>query len=852
MSDDQDAYRKPGSAAVTRRSRYDSGDPERNRPAQRRSLEPGKRALTDRLSAPAVQMQRAAPLPTAEREAPGVDWLGNLETPERGVQRKATEDRNEPGEVHELAQAGISGAATTLPHAERILQAFGRHDVSDVVAHVDDDAADAASAMGAEAYATGNHVAFAGTPTLHTAAHEAAHVVQQRGGVQLAGGVGAAGDGYEQQADAVADAVVRGESAEPLLDQTHPGGTMTAMPVQREEADVPDVSAGEIELRRVWDLKETKVGPVKANVSFRLKGSLKERAADSQTKGTGTKAGFGNRKAVVERRTKAEKVADQAITECSASIRTSLVQISDPEPLELLDLPGVNIVLKRDIKALEAKLDTAGDIDVSALTITFAGEANLEDLLDGLITDEFPWDIHGSASLQLEIKVSAEMVSELLRLRKATKDLEDVVATKSRHAKTTARIKDVEAELAERKAKKVPRTYPEIYDRTHKLEAELRELRKNETKLGKLSRKADEALGRAKETITAAKAKLGKRLGHTAEKALGKAAKEALEKGIAKVAAKFIPVVNAVSTAQDIIEVAEFLASVDWEKILDGGTVGGDSGRGTEEESEDGAEGSGGDESDVEGAVGEGPDGGAPSDLTDPVVDPFLNAPHHPAAQKVVDGMLGGGVVLGQADHELIDWAIPKDLSDEEIAQVIAVMYATTLASDTRQSADDLLDELIGAVQRVRSGEPVPEPEPREETPAPETRERATRRRKADGDEKGRSDAIDIAPALVAAFRFDRDEIVAPTNPIRTDGVAVLVTDFDVLTQTYSEAGQYAEIEVAIEVVDSPGTVRLVTHVPSQPAIDVSRKDETRVRIVISEDSDSTRTELPPARAGGE
>lgn len=35
-------------------------------------------------------------------------------------------------------------------------------------------------ATGAEAFATGNHVAFASSPSLHTAAHEAAHVVQQR------------------------------------------------------------------------------------------------------------------------------------------------------------------------------------------------------------------------------------------------------------------------------------------------------------------------------------------------------------------------------------------------------------------------------------------------------------------------------------------------------------------------------------------------------------------------------------------------------------------------------------------------------------------------------------------------
>jgi hypothetical protein len=61
-------------------------------------------------------------------------------------------------------------------------------------------------------------VAFAGAPNLHTAAHEAAHVIQQRAGVQLKGGVGEVGDPYERHADAVADAVVQGKSSEALLD----------------------------------------------------------------------------------------------------------------------------------------------------------------------------------------------------------------------------------------------------------------------------------------------------------------------------------------------------------------------------------------------------------------------------------------------------------------------------------------------------------------------------------------------------------------------------------------------------------------------------------------------------------
>src|SRR5262249_3801755 len=111
----------------------------------------------------------------------------------------------------------------------------GRHDIGGIRAHTDARAAAGAGALGARAFATGNHVAFASTPDLHTAAHEAAHVVQQRAGVQLKGGLdGGSGDPYEQHADAVADKVVRGESAEPLLDPMAPGSSSATPAVQRK------------------------------------------------------------------------------------------------------------------------------------------------------------------------------------------------------------------------------------------------------------------------------------------------------------------------------------------------------------------------------------------------------------------------------------------------------------------------------------------------------------------------------------------------------------------------------------------------------------------------------------------
>ena len=126
--------------------------------------------------------------------------------------------------IHAAAERGTATPATTLPYADQIQRAFGRHDISGVKAHTGSEASAAAGEMGASAYATGVHVVLDEHANLHTAAHEAAHVVQQRGGVQLKGGVGEAGDAYERHADRVADAVVQGKSAEHVLDQYAPGG----------------------------------------------------------------------------------------------------------------------------------------------------------------------------------------------------------------------------------------------------------------------------------------------------------------------------------------------------------------------------------------------------------------------------------------------------------------------------------------------------------------------------------------------------------------------------------------------------------------------------------------------------
>lgn len=166
--------------------------------------------------------------PSSTPSSRGVQLMKTLAPSGYAVQRAALSVQHKGGEdsasVHEAAAQGTASGGGPMPFAAQIQRSFGSHDVSGVQAHTGGDAAKASKAMGADAYATGNHVAFGKSPDLHTAAHEAAHVVQQKAGVSLSGGVGKSGDAYEQHADAVADAVVQGQSAEPILDKMAGGG----------------------------------------------------------------------------------------------------------------------------------------------------------------------------------------------------------------------------------------------------------------------------------------------------------------------------------------------------------------------------------------------------------------------------------------------------------------------------------------------------------------------------------------------------------------------------------------------------------------------------------------------------
>jgi len=269
--------------------------------------------------------------------------------------------------VHAAAAHGVADGGSALPHLDSIQESFGSHDVSGIKAHVGGAAKEASESMGAQAYATGNDVAFRESPDLHTAAHEAAHIVQQRGGVSLAGGVGQAGDAYEQHADRVADAVVAGESAESLLSPmaggTGDGGVQHA--VQRaEEAGGGGGGGGDGGGDQAVDNAAREEGAVDGNAPA-------PESTVERPEGGGSGEGAGEEAAAHPRQ--AEIDADRAAIKPVASLEAyrdlvSGLQVA-PTPSSKADVPFRINKLLTAMPAAEAHLKTAYGNAVGATKI---------------------------------------------------------------------------------------------------------------------------------------------------------------------------------------------------------------------------------------------------------------------------------------------------------------------------------------------------------------------------------------------------------------------------------------------------------------------------------------------------
>jgi hypothetical protein len=147
--------------------------------------------------------------------------------------------------VQRALRSGFQGTGSPLPHFAAIQAAFGpHHDLSSVHAHVGGPAAEAATAVNASAFATGDRVAFKEPPSVGLAAHEAAHSIQQRAGVNLPGGISRRGDPYEQQASLIGARVAEGKPVGHLLPQSNGSAPHRPVIQRQDDAGAPAAPGG--------------------------------------------------------------------------------------------------------------------------------------------------------------------------------------------------------------------------------------------------------------------------------------------------------------------------------------------------------------------------------------------------------------------------------------------------------------------------------------------------------------------------------------------------------------------------------------------------------------------------------
>ena len=151
-----------------------------------------------------------------DQSVEGSEDSGSVDRPRGGiVQRKGD---GAGSSTRETAAAGFAGSTMDLPYRSEMEAGFGRS-FSGVQAYGGGAAAEANTAMNAQAYTVGQSVAFKDSnPDKAVVAHELAHTVQQgdAGPVQT-WSEGKDGDAYETEADDAAATVLAGGVASPQL-----------------------------------------------------------------------------------------------------------------------------------------------------------------------------------------------------------------------------------------------------------------------------------------------------------------------------------------------------------------------------------------------------------------------------------------------------------------------------------------------------------------------------------------------------------------------------------------------------------------------------------------------------------
>jgi hypothetical protein len=466
-----------------------------------------------RVRKPSAAQQRATAIAKTARTAVPT-WARTA--PPSAVQRKA-ERAAYTRDVHATAARGVEGASAPLPFLSTIQKAFGRHDVSRVRVQIGGAGADAAQQLGAKAYATGDAIAFASAPDLHTAAHEAAHVIQQRRGISLSNNIDEIDDRYERHADAIADAVVSGRSVESMLDASEIGPS--AMTVQRKTDDAPDVATTKHSFRHRTEF-DFRIGVVPTKVFLDFDLSLKDKGTLKHgVLGRNGEVTYGNNQLLIVK--SAEGL--------NAKITTSLLKanfdlLADGIlPGELAALP---ISPKVEIKGLEGGLSIREGFSLKLMTLAVYVEGNFSSLFDES-TRSF---LDAKGVVRIECALDPELARKLIELAKAT----DAIR---RSAAVEARIAKSEKWLA--------------YWRKHGAKDKVKQLERELTRL----RRVRESVSKARDVAVKKIQQIGASLEKTAA---GRLIKKVGGKALAMVFKKFIPIYNIVSTAQDIYEAGKY------------------------------------------------------------------------------------------------------------------------------------------------------------------------------------------------------------------------------------------------------------------------------------------------------
>jgi hypothetical protein len=290
-----------------------------------------------------------------------------------------------------------------------------------------------------------------------------------------------------------------------------------------------------IPFEKEWPIE----GVGKVKVQIRFEANLK-RDGELKTAAGKTDVGVAEKKAIVQQ--KLQRGADRV----GLSINNSLIALKEAI-LESGERPlgGVPVALKVEAKFLDAEL-TLDELKLNAVKITVSGEGDFSDQVPEL-ADKYKL----LGQIRLEVAVSSELVHDLYKLGSATQELKRGVEIQDKLKEGKRALADREKRAAKIRSTKGSLSKAHL-ERLKILDAEIKDLRGKTGKLQQLRTGAAKGRDAALKVVKDIGGKLGKTK-------LGSFLARHIAKAVALAFKKVLPVYNVVSTAIDVLEIAEHL-----------------------------------------------------------------------------------------------------------------------------------------------------------------------------------------------------------------------------------------------------------------------------------------------------